>query len=953
MQIPVIYSADVIIFGARSGAVVAALAAKKDGCSVVVVSDRSYFGEETAGALQLWPEFRLNSLLTVSRGGTVTPQSIKHSLELALLHEHIPFLFECRPVSLLRNEDGALAGVVIAARTALYAVTGRVLMDVSRSGLLARLAELPLVPRMEPSDPSLVVIGSKPPATADFAWHELQRSVGAEVGRSGGPLNAYRLHSPVADRSNTLAERLAADYAGRARVHYPGIHTSADTWTDVPSEYLVVHDIGFVDRWSAVPDTAFIHCEGRLIVMNELLPLTAHGAATLATMEGQLGCGDRAGRLAATQVRGLPARPGRLACSPKPDGCALRYRFSQPFLRQRDPSLVEDVDLPEFPLLAECDVLVAGGGTAGAAAGIAAARSGADTIVVERLHGLGGLGTLGLVTGYYLGNRTGFTAEINTALAKSGREPTSGRSNRWDPSSKMGWYMQSLHQAGGAAWLNSFAFGAHMEGSRLTGVLVSTPLGVGLVRAENVIDATGNADLAAATGAPCCEIDATHVAVQGTGLSPHKLGTTYSNTDYTFVDDNDVVGVTHAFVTARAKFPEAFDVVPMVGSRERRRIVGEMELSPVDFLTGRTFPDTIVTAESNFDTHGFTVHPVFAVLPADKTVLRAHVPFRCMLPRGVDGLLVTGLGVSAHRDAMPVIRMQADVQNQGYAAGMSAAAAAQNRCRVRNINIRELQQRLVAAGVLEPAVLTYKDTFPSAEQLVREAVSRGPVDAYSTAVILSHPTISMGLLSERLRASKDPRQVVDAALILGLYGRPEAAHILAQRVSACDWDEGWDYTGMRQFGLSLSRMDALVIALGKTLSPVGTVPVLDKIRSLGETSAFSHCRAVSIAASALRQPELAEALYQLLRKPEMQGHAQLDTSQVIATVTNEPNQNGERNAALKELILARGLYLCGDWHGLGKRILATYSMDLRGHFARHAGAVLKYPDPASLGAQVW
>jgi hypothetical protein len=38
--------------------------------------------------------------------------------------------------------------------------------------------------------------------------------------------------------------------------------------------------------------------------------------------------------------------------------------------------------------------------------------------------------------------------------------------------------------------------------------------------------------------------------------------------------------------------------------------------------------------------------------------------------------------------------------------------------------------------------------------------------------------------------------------------------------------------------------------------------------------------------------------------------------------------------------LARALYRCGDFEGLGESILNDYSTDLRGHFARHAKAIL-------------
>ena len=48
-----------------------------------------------------------------------------------------------------------------------------------------------------------------------------------------------------------------------------------------------------------------------------------------------------------------------------------------------------------------------------------------------------------------------------------------------------------------------------------------------------------------------------------------------------------------------------------------------------------------------------------------------------------------------------------------------------------------------------------------------------------------------------------------------------------------------------------------------------------------------------------------------------------------------------RNNSLRELILARALYKCGDLNGVGKQILNDYSKDLRGHYYRHASGVLE------------
>jgi len=84
------------------------------------------------------------------------------------------------------------------------------------------------------------------------------------------------------------------------------------------------------------------------------------------------------------------------------------------------------------PVLGEYDVVIVGGGTAGAPAGIAAARQGAKTLVVEYLHGLGGIGTMGLIGKYYYGYREGFTKELDQGLAELGGE-AEGRTDRDKP----------------------------------------------------------------------------------------------------------------------------------------------------------------------------------------------------------------------------------------------------------------------------------------------------------------------------------------------------------------------------------------------------------------------------------------------------------------------------------------------------------------------------------------
>ncbi|MFZ4780405.1 MAG: FAD-dependent oxidoreductase, partial [Terrimicrobiaceae bacterium] len=507
------------------------------------------------------------------------------------------------------------------------------------------------------------------------------------------------------------------------------------------------------------------------------------------------------------------------------------FRFATAFLRETQGIL--ELANWSFPILGKFDVVVAGGGTGGAPAGIAAARAGANTLVLENQHGLGGVGTLGLINNYWFGNRVGFTAELDETVKHFDALSRSKDGQSWSPEVKSAIYHQMLQAAGGRAWTASFAFGVKMESGKVGGLLVSTPFGSGFVEAGGIIDATGNADVAAAAGAPCRVIDACHVAVQGAGISPRfHPNVRGQNSDHTFVDETDPVGITSAYVQARAKYPHAFDTAALVDTRERRQIVGDLELSPIDLLACRTFPDTVVTASSNFDTHGFTIHPVFMVAAPDHDPLQAHVPFRCMLPRGIDGVLVTGLGMSAHRDALPVIRMQADVQNQGYAAGLAVAESVAKKVSLRQLDIHELQGKLVALGILAPGVLEHQDSFPMSSESIREAADGDLGKLLNVAILFAHPEESRNALLAVMANDPTPQRRHDAALILGLMGVSEAASTLEEIVRCSSWDHGWNYCGMGQFGRSMSRLDAIIIALSRTRNPIGIEAIEEKILAL-------------------------------------------------------------------------------------------------------------------------
>ena len=185
---------------------------------------------------------------------------------------------------------------------------------------------------------------------------------------------------------------------------------------------------------------------------------------------------------------------------------------------------------------------------------------------------------------------------------------------------------------------------------------------------------------------------------------------------------------------------------------ERRRIVGDFTLTALDQVAGRTYPDTIAKSQTGYDTHGYIVEPYFLLRHPHGQTFTSYVPYRCLLPRGLEGLLVTGIGLSAHRDAQPIVRMQPDIQNQDYAAGAAAALAAREGTRLRHIDVRALQRHLVDIGNLPESVLTDEDSHPLPAERVAAAVPTILDDYRSLAIILGHRDVSLTATRELLIA---------------------------------------------------------------------------------------------------------------------------------------------------------------------------------------------------------
>lgn len=168
----------------------------------------------------------------------------------------------------------------------------------------------------------------------------------------------------------------------------------------------------------------------------------------------------------------------------------------------------------EVPVHRDVDVVVAGGGPAGLAAAVAAARLGARTLLVERYGFLGGMATAGLITSI-LGHTcakgepsvAGLCREWVERMAALGGAPSWDEAVQrkgigFDPDACVYASDQMVSEAGCDLLLHSLVSGAVTDGDRLDAVILETKQGTLAVRGKIFVDATGDADVVFRAGLP-------------------------------------------------------------------------------------------------------------------------------------------------------------------------------------------------------------------------------------------------------------------------------------------------------------------------------------------------------------------------------------------------------------------------------------------------------------------
>ena len=445
------------------------------------------------------------------------------------------------------------------------------------------------------------------------------------------------------------------------------------------------------------------------------------------------------------------------------------------------------------PVVEDMDVIVAGGGISGVAAAVAAARSGADVLLVERNGFLGGVATASLMAS--IGNRffadggrlvvRGIALEMVERLVDRGGTSAGWRSPLvpkipFDPEVFKLILLEMVDEADVRLYLHTIVADAVVSGGRVKGLILESKSGREVVLGKAVVDATGDADVAARAGAPfsyeppgsnSLEFRMANVDLQktyeyfkeeperypsdvdaprsfeefernwlenGFFYYPHGGGrkpgsniailveralergdfskdmgiitgldafgmdglawnnTVIINSNFSRIDDLDVREASKAEVAARKAcfyiaeflrkyvpgFERAFivETAPNLGVRVTRRIKGEYTFTKEERDKSAKFDDVIGVGSTGFPGTPF------------------EIPYRCIIPKGIEGLLVAS-GKSASTEPRGLLRGMTHCILLGQAAGTATALAAKTATLPREVNIKELQRTLLKQDV--------------------------------------------------------------------------------------------------------------------------------------------------------------------------------------------------------------------------------------------------------------
>jgi succinate dehydrogenase/fumarate reductase flavoprotein subunit len=401
----------------------------------------------------------------------------------------------------------------------------------------------------------------------------------------------------------------------------------------------------------------------------------------------------------------------------------------------------------------QTQVLVVGGGPAGIGAAIGAAKAGADTLVIENYGFFGGVASwcVGMVMNQMRpdGKPRGYVHELLLQkLQNYGEQAVRTSTHQFFVNVEYlkAAILDALDETNCKYLVHARAVDAITEGNKVTGVVIATKSGLSEIKADVIVDCTGDADIAYFAGAP--------TMIETGNLSPQTLVFNVSNIEnysnrnmsgvlqkakpkYPLISDSwgswsllKVSNCHHFYINhsgtrdmgnfditdpyqfSKAECMSRRQVVQMtqamrefgggdlknceivgagtqIGVRESRRIKGEYILTEEDAINGSKFDDVIAWRSGYLDIGYVKV-----------SQMKIHqVPYRAIIPEQIDNLFAAGRCISTTHDAASAGKSMGNCFATGHAAGVAAALCSKMNKAPREMDVRNVQEILRKDGV--------------------------------------------------------------------------------------------------------------------------------------------------------------------------------------------------------------------------------------------------------------
>ena len=576
------------------------------------------------------------------------------------------------------------------------------------------------------------------------------------------------------------------------------------------------------------------------------------------------------------------------------------------------------------------DVLVAGLGSGGCYAALAAARNGASVLAFDRAAEIGGMSVAGWVAYYYYGFGGG---DFEDTDARAARRAGIFARGGWQPAARVSALLVKFAETGVRIAVRTVLSALYMEGNTVVGAELYSEGKRTRVACNDLIDATSDGHIirlcgvktyfGRASDGTAAPFSAQTLVYTAAGKAQARFGDSGKIDPFC---ENDLtrkvlLSRTH-HLDHRAPGGVSLGTAELPGLREGLRFEGEETLDYRRVISFEKPERVLFYAYSDLDKHGHDTaldedayQDYWMISNLSTLTIRIPVPFGAVIPKGIEGIVTACRCLSADPYIVGAVRMNRDMFRLGECVGTGAALAAKTGCRFASLSYDAYRRAVEgSAAFAGDANREHGFDFPpgngdrytpvsfekDADTLARDLDSDRPAASLYAARL--YPEKTRPALLAILAHPASERQETAAAIALGMIGGKEALPALRRAVKRRAPYYYLDCRRSNQF----PSADAICL-LGR-LGEAEDIPLLEEIvldpaecgREMYHTLAPAYIYSNAVGVNYVLYLHCTHALMALVKLAERLGKLPREAPKLRARLT------GESRAQLRAAITPQG-----------------------------------------------